>query len=100
MAITPPALRLRLRVPPPRLLQPEPPLVRLVFLDLRQKLRFLPLLYLHPLLERHTAGPLPRHGEEALLRAYERFLERLAEDERLCAALVLGIIIYAKKFKF
>ena len=81
MAITPPALRVRRVRPPPRLLHAEPPLARLVFLDLRQKLRFLPLVYEHPDLDRHTAGPLPRHGEAALLRAYERFLERLAEEK-------------------
>jgi hypothetical protein len=70
-------------------LHPIPPRLRLVLRDLRQKLRFFPLVYLHPLLDLQTAGPLPRHGDDLTLRLYER----LFDDERLWAPLVLLIII-------
>ena len=58
---------------PPRIRRLLPPrLARRVLLDLLQKLLFLPLATLHPAVERHTAGPFLRQGDERRRRLYER----------------------------
>ncbi len=68
-----------------------PPFIflRVLFLDLRQKVLFLPLVYLQPDTRLHVARPLPRHGDLRTRRAYERFLEALSLRIDLVATIII-----------
>ena len=68
-----------------------PPFIflRVLFLDLRQKERFLPLLYLHPDVRLHVDFALPRHGDLRTRRAYTLFLEAVSLRIDLVATIIV-----------